>query len=440
MKMNDLLCIDKHTTFMETLKDTQKVTSKATEVQSVKDGLTLKQIRSALEKIEKQRAARDLSDNDRQALEEAALTLRSAERTAICDMQTGIVKGFEEQVGAVKLQTAEIKMIIARLNKVPKILDGTETAVKECVKVLRIILNWATILVLAFIIVTSCSTMSKAQIKKVNALAVTSDSVALAPSVLFGKLADVRVERGLFFAASLSETENRIKELNELFSASQTDAKTAAKADVYIKVLGSYISALKSLSSQSRPQKYETELKGIGRNMDSILIVYNKLEWGDEIETGLPRQIGKTSGYLAEQYMKRRQKYLLKQVLVSGDTLVATCCTALAELLRKNDMKQLIDNEEAGLEANFRSYLNSMQVRGSLPSENADRRYLELRKEIADARTLQSKCASALTSLKNAHHKLLEELDKGRTYTEYSDDFVEFAAQATAVKKLIASE
>ena len=35
--------------------------------------------------------------------------------------------------------------------------------------------------------------------------------------------------------------------------------------------------------------------------MDSLAIAYNKLDWGVLYEPGIAKQIGKTTGYLAER-------------------------------------------------------------------------------------------------------------------------------------------
>ncbi len=43
-----------------------------------------------------------------------------------------------------------------------------------------------------------CAALTESQLKTVNSLAVTADSVAVVPSIMFKGLAEVRKERGLF--------------------------------------------------------------------------------------------------------------------------------------------------------------------------------------------------------------------------------------------------
>lgn len=394
--------------------------------------LTLAEIRAALDAVEAQRATKDLTEEERIAFEEASLTLRNAERAAIADAEKGIVSDFEAETKQVSLQAKQINETVAKLNKLPNLLSTTQKVIKECVQVLKAIAKWSLMLIWIMLIV-SCATLSKSQMTKIKALSITSDTVALAPQLLFEKLADVRMERGLLYAASLEGTETRISEINALAQAAVSDAAIAKKAGVYVNALNSYLKALKSLSADTRWKKNGTELKGIGRNIDSLLIAYNKLEWSDPIEPGLSKQLGKTTGYVAEEIGKRVQRKKVLEVLESGDSLISTSCDALVKILKKEELNRLIENEEQGLESNYRSYLNAAYRNDVFVPTDMDRQYLKLKSELTEIRGIQSKCASALTSLKNAHHKLLSEMDKSKKYDEYSEELQQLASEAASL-------
>lgn len=394
--------------------------------------LTLAEIRAALDAVEAQRATKDLTEEERIAFEEASLTLRNAERAAIADAEKGIISDFEAETKQVSLQAKQINETVAKLNKLPNLLSTTQKVIKECVQVLKAIAKWSLMLIWIMLIV-SCATLSKSQMTKIKALSITSDTVALAPQLLFEKLADVRMERGLLYAASLEGTETRISEINALAQAAVSDAAIAKKAGVYVNALNSYLKALKSLSADTRWKKNGTELKGIGRNIDSLLIAYNKLEWSDPIEPGLSKQLGKTTGYVAEEIGKRVQRKKVLEVLESGDSLISTSCDALVMILKKEELNRLIENEEQGLESNYRSYLNAAYRNDEFVPTDMDRQYLKLKSELTEIRGIQSKCASALTSLKNAHHKLLSEMDKSKKYDEYSEELQQLASEAASL-------
>lgn len=397
--------------------------------------LSLEEISYALAQADKGRMSPELSPEDREIMEQACVTLREAERQAIVNVETGLVERFRESADGVKLQAKNIRALVTRLNRIPKSLDITESVIKECIKVLKAIAFWCTMFFL-LVYMSGCASMSKAQLKRVNSLAVVSDSAVCGPGSVFRILDDVRMDRGLIYVASLQSADARISELNGLALSRQEQSHLADKADVCISILESYIRALRSASSDSRWKQNGTELRGIGRNMDSLAIAYNKLDWGTLYEPGIARQIGKTSGYLAEQYGKRRQYRLVKAMVEQGDSLVDACCRSLVAGLKSSEFKSLIDNEQTGLENNYRAYLNSLQLTGVSPALEFDRLYLDNRIRIETARTMNKHCISMLQSFRRAHAALLKELDNHRTYSELSEELFELNRQVLALSEL----
>ena len=395
--------------------------------------LRLDEIASALSQADAARMAPELSPADRVIMEQACVTLREAERTAIVNVETGLVERFQESAGSVNLQAKNIRALVTKINKIPKSLDITETVIKECVKVLKAIAMWCTML-FVLLYMSSCATMTKAQLKRVNSLAVVSDSSMTGPGTVLRLLDEVRLERGLIYAASLQGPDNRIQELNGLADAQSQQSRLADKSDVCINILESYVRALKSVSSETRWKQNGTELREIGRNMDSLAIAYNKLDWGTLYEPGIAKQIGKTTGYLAEQYGKRRQRYVVKKILEHGDTLVDACVKSLVAELKSDDFKSLITNERTGLENNYRAYLNAAALIGTPPQPAFDRIYVESRQKIDQAESLRRRCITMLQSFSRAHTALLKEMDNPATYTEFLDELYELNKQILALK------
>ena len=398
--------------------------------------LRLDEIASALSKADSGRMDPELSRQDREIMEQACVTLREAERNAIVNVETGLVERFTESAGSVNLQAKEIRDLVTKMNKIPKSLDITETIIKECIKVLKAIALWCTMLFL-LVYMSGCSSMTKIQLKRVNSLAVVNDSAITGPGSVFRMLDDVRMERGLMYAASLQGTDTRIQELNSLADAIAQQSRLADKADVCVNILDSYIRALQSVSNEQRWKRNGTELRGIGRNMDSLTIAYNKLDWGTLYEPGIAKQIGKTSGYLAEQYGKRRQRKVVKSILEHGDTLVDACVKSLVEGLKSAEFKSLIDNERIGLENNYRAYLNAASLNGVNPLPEFDRMYIDNRLKIERAESMRRQCITTLQSFNRAHHALLKEMDNRRTYTEFTDELFELNRQILALTALL---
>ena len=390
-------------------------------------------IANAIAKADAGRMDPELSKQDREIMEQACVTLREAERSAIVDVETGLVERFTQSAGSVNLKAKDIRALVTRMNRIPKSLDITETVIKECVRVLKAIALWCTMLFLV-VYMSGCSSMTKAQLKRVNALTVVSDSAVVGPGSIFRTLDDVRMERGLIYAASLQGTDTRIRELNGLADAASRQSRLADKADVCVDILDSYIRALRSVSNEARWKRNGTELRGIGRNMDSLAIAYNKLEWGTLYEPGIAKQLGKTSGYLAEQYSKHRQRKLVRGILEHGDTLVDACVKSLVEGLKSAEFKSLIENERTGLENNYRAYLNSSALAGTAPLPEFDRAYVENRLKLEQAESMRRQCITTLQSFNRAHHALLKEMDNPRTYTEFADELFELNRHLNDIK------
>ncbi len=392
--------------------------------------LRLDEIAQALAKADAGRMDPQLSQEDRETMEQACVTLREAERRAIVNVETGLVDRFRESAGSINLQAKELRALVTKMNRIPKSLDITETVIKECIRVIKAIAVWCTMLFL-LIYMSGCASMTKAQLKRVNSLAVVSDSAVTGPGSVLRALNDVNMERGLMYAASLNTTDARIQELNGLADAQTGLSSLTDKADVCVDILESYIRALKSVSSESRWKQNGTELRGIGRNMDSLAIAYNKLDWGTLYEPGIARQIGKTGGYLAEQYGKRRQRRMVGLFLEHGDKLVDDCVSALVEILKSDDFKSVIENERTGLENNYRAYLNYTRLTGITPSPGFDRTYLECRLKVDRAESLRRHCITMLQSFNRAHNALRKEMYNRRTYNEFADELFELNRQIT---------
>lgn len=282
---------------------------------------------------------------------------------------------------------------------------------------------------------SSCAVLTTSQVEMVNKLGVASDSVAVGPVVLFTHLAEVRQERGLYFVQSLQSVDAHMKEMEALSQAAKTDATFLRKTDLYVNVLNSYLRALRTLSSDAKWEDVGREVRGIGRGLDSLLLAYNQLGLSDPLVTGHATALGKSMGYLSQEYVKRRQRALVKDFVTRGDTLAAACCDALVDLLRKQEVEELIAHEELGLQANYRAYVQALQLRGQVPSLADERQYLALKAELEAARQTRNKCANALRSLRNAHRKVKAELAKRHTITRLYQEILDLNTQALALRK-----
>ena len=292
--------------------------------------------------------------------------------------------------------------------------------------------------VLANLMVTSCAVLTPSQLKRVTNLTVASDTVVATPKVIFDELATVRLERGLYYAASLTSAAAREKEINALAAASITDEQLVSRAEGYVNVLNSYLRALRSISAATRWEAYGTEWRGIGRNIDSLILRTNQTELLDtKIPVGWAKLSGQYMGYLNERFMRIRQAKAVKAFVTEGDTLVAACVDGLVDLLKKGDLIELIENESEELKNNYEAYLRRLELAGLPADFAADRKYIELVKRVEKAKYSRGRCVTALQSLKRAHAKVVEELKQRQKIDFYIDELIELNTLALQLQLIL---
>ena len=230
---------------------------------------------------------------------------------------------------------------------------------------------------LAVFVTAGCSPLSKTQIEAVNELTFRSDTIIRSPAVLFEKMSALRLERGLFYAASLSSGRARYEEVTALAEMSMDDESVVRKASGYVDAFNSYVRALYSVSADARWKGLGTKIRGVGTRVDSVLYRYNRLDTGyEDIPTGYARMAGRVLAYVAEEVMQAVQGRAVRNIVVVGDTLVAASCDSLMDILRSDEMDELIRHERESLRDNYATYLMALELRGEPVPFESDRLYV----------------------------------------------------------------
>lgn len=293
----------------------------------------------------------------------------------------------------------------------------------------------ATVVIVLVAGLESCSVLSQTQLDRIENLALNADSVVSAPSAIFSTLDEVRLERGLFYAASFSSPEARFEEIQALAESSIEEKKRAEKADVYVGILNSYFRALRSIANEERWRGVGREFRSLGRGVDSLIIESNEL-FGKDTPVGIAKAAGKTFGYFAENINKFRQTKYVKEFVALGDSLVAECTDSLTSILKSKSLTELIENESAGLEANYKAYTYAMIEGGYPPQVSNDKEYVLLVEKMSSVKQIRNKAVAALRSVKNGHHKLLLELGKEDQEKEVFEDFQSINSLLLELSKL----
>lgn len=275
--------------------------------------------------------------------------------------------------------------------------------------------NFLVLSLLAVAVTAGCSPLSKAQIEAVGELTFRSDTISRSPAVLFGEMSELRLERGLFYAASLTSGTARYEEVTALAETSMDDESLVRKASGYVDAFNSYVRALHSVSADARWKGLGTEIRGVGTRVDSVLYRYNRLDTGyEDIPTGYARMAGRVLAYVAEEVMQAVQGRAVRNIVVAGDTLVTASCDSLMAILRSDEMNELIRHERESLRDNYAAYLAALELRGEPVPFESDRLYVELLRRADELPDIRNSCVSALRSFKNAHAKLAADFAAGK--------------------------
>ena len=275
--------------------------------------------------------------------------------------------------------------------------------------------NFLVLSLLAVFAAAGCSPLSKAQIEAVGELTFRSDTISRSPAVLFGEMSELRLERGLFYAASLTSGTARYEEVTALAETSMDDESLVRKASGYVDAFNSYVRALHSVSADARWKGLGTEIRGVGTRVDSVLYRYNRLDTGyEDIPTGYARMAGRVLAYVAEEVMQAVQGRAVRNIVVAGDTLVTASCDSLMAILRSDEMNELIRHERESLRDNYAAYLAALELRGEPVPFESDRLYVELLRSADELPDIRNSCVSALRSFKNAHAKLAADFAAGK--------------------------
>ena len=103
---------------------------------------TLKELRSSIRDIDIKRRGKHLSDEEHEVLEQTAIVLRDAERIAIAKIQKQLIKDMQDKTASLNDQAKTIRAKVTKMNRVPKVLDAIESAIKTAVKIVTAIAKW----------------------------------------------------------------------------------------------------------------------------------------------------------------------------------------------------------------------------------------------------------------------------------------------------------
>lgn len=276
-----------------------------------------------------------------------------------------------------------------------------------------------------------CSTLTKTQIKAVNYFAQTSRDFSQYPSKILTGLAEIRAERGIFYANSLDNPKLHIQELDSIYSFKKENYAASQKADITFKIMDKYAQSLLLLSSGKYVENFQAQSLNFGTDLDSLSTKYNSLGDVKKVPTSIGGAVGQLLAYGGKQYIMSKQAKEIKKFVPAADLLIEVMTDNLLEYLRSTTIRELIKNEEEGINSNYLSYLRQIKTVSSAIINNDttlfafntkstianDKEYLALKAHLDAVKHLQEQTIKATDTLRKAHKKLLYTIQKKQRLT-----------------------
>lgn len=297
----------------------------------------------------------------------------------------------------------------------------------------------ALLILAGFSLCLSCASLSRGQVQALNKFSNACDSFKRYPSLLFKEVAEIRFERGLLYAASLSDPQNRISELNSIQRAFDNDMSLAKKCDASLDILKTYSNALKVLTANGRWEQRGREFRALGKTLDSLVLKVNKLElFREPLPVGIGKSAGVIVAYGAEQLVKSKQHRLTRKFVAEADTLIQTLVISLTEALRTPAITAIFQNEGAGLERSYHSFLmaaNELAGKQTISLPQYDRQYLNLLQRSQKLTYERGYITAAAKRLATTHTQLKESMIKGKKADELYNELQQLIESIETLQK-----
>lgn len=283
------------------------------------------------------------------------------------------------------------------------------------------------------LLLNNCATLTKTQIETVNKFAKTTTDFSDYPSKIMVELADIRMERGLYYANTIGDAKLHIQELDDIHDQKNFDIKISKKVDITFKIIDKYAQSLVLLSSASYAEDLDKQAKQFGVELDSLIAINNRIEDTPKVPIGVGAAVNELIALGGKQYIKRKQAKEIKIFVERADTLVGTMTTNLLQFLESDNIAELIDGEIRGVRSNYLSYIRS----NNTTSVEDDKKYLALKTRLDEVKKLQQNSIKATKKLRESHGKLLEEIQEKKKLKENITELQELFEEVKDLKDTI---
>jgi methyl-accepting chemotaxis protein len=275
------------------------------------------------------------------------------------------------------------------------------------------------IVLVSLLVLTSCASLTKTQVASVHKYAQLLETNADYPGIIIKEYISIEYDIQKLNTGTFSALEVNAKMWNS-FKGKSNALKAANKADLGMKIIDEYASALNKLSSKELYEDISGSSGKLGTNIDSLINKFNSIN-DRAIPLGTGKLITKTLTQFGQGYVKNKQANELKQYILEGDLLVSVTTSCIQNNLDSLILRQWIPGLITDLKIRQENLLQNLNPKGDYTAYYAT----EFNKEVAiligrigQLEQLTKQTIASVNKLGKAHKELLENIKERKKIKE----------------------
>ncbi len=271
-----------------------------------------------------------------------------------------------------------------------------------------------------------CASLTSSQRKIVADYATLTQTYSQYPSQVARSYVDLTYDIDQLRIAADGVDSTAITRLLASYLDAETNRRETQRIDQSIGVIQAYASALEALSSADFTEGFGKNASLLGTNVDTLIAKFNKTARpATPIPIGFGKLAAEVLNLAGKRYINQRQAVALRAFMAKGDT-VLQLITADVQTAMRPVKKDWVDGT---LKPHLAAYYARLLSRSDPMSPNRFYYKYQLNKDVgamvirmASLGGLADALAQSVTTLSQAHHTVLTEIQKKRTVLEQVAD------------------
>jgi hypothetical protein len=302
------------------------------------------------------------------------------------------------------------------------------------------------------VICTGCSTLTQSQLNEVNCFGQLTCNFSACPGTIVGTLNHIHQQSEIYGANSQSNSAEHTKAIKQIKDFIDTTNLYTPQIDLSLKIINEYAQGLVLLTSTKHSQLIDTAAIKLGTNLDGLITTYNKVDPNAKLPTGIGSSVAAVIALGGDVYTRSKQAEDIKQVVPLGDqiiekvtgNLLAFLGPAKGDTTNTKTLYYLIWHERKSAIIHYQKYLEMNRdevikkgdsdasfyiVNKRFASITDDQNFLQMLQDIDNTEVLRGQCITAVTGLRKAHAKLLQDIKEKTTLKEYATELQAYSSE-----------